>query len=130
MEKALSLSQSLGSRALSPTALSVSSSLRENLGGGSMVGMFGPLSPALSSNKLHQQQLLLSPTASSVLLQGAAAAAAAAGGGAGGGVLGSQSAAAAAAAMAAAYGGGGGYDGGLHDLPLEEEMTADIFNLE
>jgi len=101
VEKALSLSHSLGSRA---TTLSLSSSLKE-------AGMFGPLSPALSGK---MQQLLLSPRATT--------------------------AAAAAAAVAmqqqqvAAGGGYGGYlqqqQHELHELPLEEEMTADIFNLE
>lgn len=75
--------------------------------------MFGPLSPAMSAPKM--QQLLLSPRAAG---------------------MGQQAAAAAAALLAAAGGGGGGGGGlawqqeSLHDLPLEEEMTADIFGLE
>jgi ribosomal protein L12E/L44/L45/RPP1/RPP2 len=96
------LSQSLGSR-----TLSLSSSLKE-------MGMFGPLSPALSNKA--QQQLLLSPTASMT----AAAMAA--------GAQTPRQAAAAAAALVAA--GGWGLQQEHHDLPMEEEMTADIFDLE
>jgi hypothetical protein len=105
VEKALSLTQSLGSRSTTAAGgLSLSSSLRDG-------GMFGPLSPALSSKAA--QQLLLSPTASAT-------------GGA---------AAAAAAAMAAAAAAGGGWGGLLgsepqQELPMEEMMTADIFDLE
>ena len=104
VEKALSLTHSLGSRGTA-AALSLSSSLRET----SM--MFGPLSPAMSAPKM--QQLLLSPRA---------AAAAGMGGGQ----------AAAAAALLAAGGGGlpAWQQDSLHELPLEEEMTADIFGFE
>lgn len=93
VEKALSLSQSLGSR-----TLSLSNSFKET-------GMFGPLSPALSNKA---QQLLLSPTAAQTPRQAAAA----------------------AAAMALAAAGGWGMQAEHHELPLEEEMTADIFDLE
>jgi hypothetical protein len=98
MEKALSLSQSLGS------------SLKDS-------GIFGPLSPTLSGPKV--QQLLLSPRAAMAAAQGGQVAAV-------------TPRAAMAAAMAAAAAGGLGWQQqeAVHELPMEEMMTADIFDLE
>lgn len=121
VERALSLSQSLGGS----RTLSLSNSLKDG-------GIFGPLSPSLSSKV---QQVLLSPQASSQMQQlllspravgaqppgGALAAAAAAA---------ALAAAAKAAAANAAAGAGWALDPASEELPMEEMMTADIFGLE